>query len=98
MWWALQTVTTVGYGDVVPQQTAGKIIASFLLLGGLSLLAVITGAITSSFVTRAQNEQRAAGRDPVIQKLLDMTEQLDDLKATVTRLERGDGRPESESP
>ena len=35
MWWALQTVTTVGYGDVVPASTAGKVVASFLLLGGL---------------------------------------------------------------
>src|SRR5689334_12196945 len=43
MWWAIQTVTTVGYGDVVPGQTAGKVIASFLMLGGLSLYAVITG-------------------------------------------------------
>src|SRR5512139_3054477 len=47
MWWALQTVTTVGYGDVVPAQTAGKVIACFLLLGGLSLLAVVTGVVTS---------------------------------------------------
>jgi voltage-gated potassium channel len=30
MWWAIETVTTVGYGDVVPNQTAGKIIAGFL--------------------------------------------------------------------
>src|SRR5438093_8072213 len=40
MWWALQTVTTVGYGDVVPGDTAGMVIASFLMLGGLSLLSV----------------------------------------------------------
>jgi voltage-gated potassium channel len=43
MWWAMQTVTTVGYGDVVPEQTAGKVIAAFLMLGGLSLFAVVTG-------------------------------------------------------
>ena len=38
MWWALTTVTTVGYGDVVPQDSAGRVVASFLLLGGLALL------------------------------------------------------------
>ena len=48
MWWATQTVTTVGYGDVVPQQTAGKVIAVFLMVGGLSFLAVLTGAIASA--------------------------------------------------
>ena len=50
MWWAIQTVTTVGYGDVVPGSTVGKVIASFMMLGGLSLFAVVTGAITSAFV------------------------------------------------
>src|SRR3954454_1743133 len=37
-WWAIQTVTTVGYGDVVPQQTAGKAVAAVLMVGGLSFL------------------------------------------------------------
>src|SRR5215469_8973626 len=66
MWWALETVTTVGYGDVVPSQTVGKVIAGFLMLGGLSLLAVVTAAITSGFVTHAQRSGgRLAGPDPV---------------------------------
>jgi voltage-gated potassium channel len=54
MWWAVETVTTVGYGDIVPDQTVGKVIAGFLMLGGLSLLAVVTAAVTSGFVSRAQ--------------------------------------------
>src|SRR6266550_1691666 len=62
MWWAIQTVTTVGYGDVVPGSTAGKVIGSFLMLGGLSLFAVVTGAITSAFVAQAQG--RMTGGDP----------------------------------
>src|SRR4051794_22565808 len=49
MWWATQTVTTVGYGDVVPDQTAGKIVATILMVGGLSFFAVVTGSITSLF-------------------------------------------------
>ncbi len=69
MWWAVQTVTTVGYGDVVPQQTEGQVIAAFLMLGGLSMLAVVTAVITSAFVTRAQAGRRAVGDDPVMRKL-----------------------------
>ena len=65
MWWALQTVTTVGYGDVVPGDTAGKVIAAFLMLGGLSLYAVVTGAITSAFVAEAQARRQAGKEDPV---------------------------------
>lgn len=88
MWWALQTVTTVGYGDVVPAQTAGKILAAFLMLGGLSLLAVVTAAVTSGFVARQQDERRAAGEDPVMQKLEQMTVQFEEIRADLDRLQR----------
>ena len=64
MWWATQTVTTVGYGDVVPNQAGGQLIASILMIGGLSFFAVLTGMITSLFVARQrqQGEQARAGR------------------------------------
>jgi voltage-gated potassium channel len=86
MWWALQTVTTVGYGDVVPDKTAGKIIASFLLLGGLSLLAVVTGVVTSAFVTEAQEERRASGDDPVMKRLDEVSRGLASVQAELARL------------
>jgi voltage-gated potassium channel len=85
MWWALETVTTVGYGDVVPQETVGKVIASFLLLGGLSLLAVVTGVVTSAFVTQAQESRRAAGKDPVMQRLEDLDRRLSSVQAELER-------------
>jgi len=78
MWWAIQTVTTVGYGDVVPGSTAGKVIATFLMLGGLSLFAVVTGAITSACV--AQRQKVAGDRDPVVRKLDALTTKLDALQ------------------
>jgi voltage-gated potassium channel len=90
MWWALETVTTVGYGDVVPEETAGKIVASFLLLGGLSLLAVVTGVVTSAFVAQAQAERRESGDDPVIGKLDDLARGLASVQAEVTRSRRSD--------
>jgi len=86
MWWAIQTVTTVGYGDVVPASTGGKVIASFMMLGGLSLFAVVTGAITSAFVAEAQG--RRTGGDPVIQKLEQVTTQLEAMEADLARLNR----------
>lgn len=57
MWWALQTVTTVGYGDVTPENTSGRIIAAFVMLEGVAFLTIIIAAITSIFVARAQDEQ-----------------------------------------
>jgi voltage-gated potassium channel len=80
MWWAIETVTTVGYGDIVPSQTIGKVIAAFLMLGGLSLLAVVTAAVTSGFVARAQSA-RTGAEDPVLQKLEELTLELRAVKA-----------------
>ena len=84
MWWALQTVTTVGYGDVVPQDTVGRAIASLLLLGGLSLLSVVTATITSNFVARAE---RLRGDDTEHQ----LIDEVRKLREEVERL-RSDGR------
>jgi voltage-gated potassium channel len=81
LWWAIQTVTTVGYGDVVPQQTSGKVLASFLMLGGLSLLSIVTATITSAFVARRQAEIQAAGEDPVIDRLDELAARLDRIEA-----------------
>jgi hypothetical protein len=66
------------------------VIAVFLMLGGLSLLSVVTAAVTSAFVARAEEERQEAGEDPVMRKLGDVTRQLEELKVQVTRLERGD--------
>jgi len=105
VWWAIETVTTVGYGDVVPDQAAGKVIAGFLMLGGLSLLSVITAAITSGFVSRAEARRRASEEDPVVHKLDQLTLELRALKAelqrrrTTPRAEHApDCFPDSQSP
>jgi voltage-gated potassium channel len=86
MWWAVETVTTVGYGDIVPDQTAGKLIAGLLMLGGLSLIAVVTAAITSGFVSRADAQRRAAGEDPVMQKLEAIATELKAVKTELDHL------------
>jgi voltage-gated potassium channel len=57
MWWALQTVTTVGYGDVTPKNSSGRIIAAFVMFEGIAFLTIIIAAITSTFVARAQRER-----------------------------------------
>jgi voltage-gated potassium channel len=60
MWWALQTVTTVGYGDVTPRHTIGRLVGAVVMLQGIAFLAIVTAAITSSFVARAEGERAAA--------------------------------------
>jgi voltage-gated potassium channel len=53
VWWALVTVTTVGYGDFYPVTTWGRITACFIMGTGLLTLAVVTAQMASSFVTQA---------------------------------------------
>jgi voltage-gated potassium channel len=60
MWWALQTVTTVGYGDVTPSRVSGRIVAAIVMLEGIAFLTVTIAAVTSTFVARAEAERDAA--------------------------------------
>jgi voltage-gated potassium channel len=60
MWWALQTVTTVGYGDVAPKDLAGRLIGAVLMLEGTAFIAIVTAVITSTFVARATRDHDAA--------------------------------------
>ena len=65
LWWAIQTTTTVGYGDNVPTTAAGRVVASLVMLFGIGFLTVITAAITSTFVARSRVEQmRPDGATP----------------------------------
>ena len=86
MWWALQTVTTVGYGDVVPQSDAGRAVATLLLLGGLAFLSVVTAVITSSFVARRQRELMESADDPTIEHLERVHERLDAIEHELRRI------------
>jgi voltage-gated potassium channel len=57
-WWAVETVTTVGYGDVVPESPAGRLVGTALMLTGLSLIPTLTSVIVSVLLAkRRQAEQ-----------------------------------------
>jgi len=84
LWWAVQTVTTVGYGDVTPKNGAGRIIGAIVMLEGTAFIAIVTAVITSSFVTRAQTEQRTdelSDRDLMEQRFDELERKIDALAA-----------------
>jgi voltage-gated potassium channel len=87
MWWALQTVTTVGYGDVTPRHVAGRLVGVFVMLQGIAFLAIITAAITSSFVARAERESAAAERAEEATEEGRLDARFDDLDERLDRLE-----------
>ncbi len=87
MWWALQTVTTVGYGDVTPKHPSGRIIAAFVMLEGIAFLTIIIAAITSTFVARAAQEQEIAEAAEEDDAELRLEARLDDIDQRLERIE-----------
>ena len=76
-YWALVTVTTVGYGDITPITPSGKLIASFLILLGLGLIATITAIVSAKFI---QNYVDHHTNDDVLDKLQILQEDINELK------------------
>ena len=57
LWWSITTVTTVGYGDVYPVTNTGRVIAVLLMIGGISLVGVVTAALASWIIDRVTEEE-----------------------------------------
>jgi voltage-gated potassium channel len=89
LWWAVQTVTTVGYGDNVPASTAGRLVAVLVMLLGISFLTVITASITSTFVARSRSAPEPS--EPAT------AEQLRALDRRLERIEAAIGRRSPEN-
>ena len=84
MWWALQTVTTVGYGDVVPSDTEGRIIGAFLMLQGIGFITVIAASVTAALIEQAR-KRRNRDDEPAT------TAHLEQIEARIAAIERALG-------
>ncbi len=63
MWWAVATLTTVGYGDVYPITAAGKVLGTIIAFLGIGMVAVPTGIITAGFSEVIQNDKQKIGTE-----------------------------------
>jgi voltage-gated potassium channel Kch len=84
LWWAVTTVSTVGYGDVLPETAAGRAVAAGLMLVGLGLIPLITSTVVSILVSQRTREARE--------------EEMRDLALILERLEAIDRRLEQLEP
>jgi voltage-gated potassium channel len=82
LWFTITTVTTVGYGDLVPESAAGRLVASALMLTGLGLIPVITSVVVSILVTQRGRESR----EREMHHLSLILERLDDLDRKLVEL------------
>jgi voltage-gated potassium channel len=86
IWWALQTVTTVGYGDFVPHNTEGRVIGSLVMLGGISFVAVVTASIAAALVESArQRTKLASDEHSLASRLEEVASRLERLEEAVNR-------------
>jgi voltage-gated potassium channel len=94
LWWALQTVTTVGYGDVVPTTAAGRIIGGVEMVLGVSFIAFVTAGVTSTVIHRIEAGSRETERiqqERDTKAIIDaLTETRNAIRALDQRLERID--------
>jgi voltage-gated potassium channel len=86
MWWVLETVTTVGYGDLTPKTVIGKLLTSLVMLWGVAFLAIITAAITSVFVARAQRERVTEEEAAAVGAHHSVDDRLDNIDAQLQQL------------
>ena len=76
------TLTTIGYGDIYPWTTAGRVIATILGLLGIGLIALPTGILASGFIRALREEKRLSHLEDEIE------EEADDLEARIKKIER----------
>ncbi|HEY2099599.1 MAG: voltage-gated potassium channel [Pseudonocardiales bacterium] len=99
VWWTISTITTVGYGDLYPITTEGRIVAGTLMVGGIALLGVITGSFATWFVASIRDleeevdesgDEVNARLDEVLVELRLLSTRVRELESSLTRPDRPD--------
>lgn len=91
-WWAVMTVTTVGYGDIVPVSPSGRIVASLLMLTGLALIPTLTSLIVATLVSKRTRIQQ----DEMDEQGMEQAEALKRIEARLEQI-AGDSEGPSKS-
>jgi voltage-gated potassium channel len=88
IWWAFETVTTVGYGDIYPQTFWGRILAAVVMLVGIGFIAILTANIASYFVEkdeqketeqRREKERKEDQNQEILERLEELSKKLDEI-------------------
>jgi voltage-gated potassium channel Kch len=88
VWWAIVTLATVGYGDVVPTGAWGRVVGSAVIVLGVTFLSFLTATVTSFFVGSQQQETKEAeqqARDERDAKLMASLAKLEERLASIEK-------------
>ncbi len=85
LWWALQTVTTVGYGDHLPSNGAGRAVAVVVMLTGIAFLTVATATITAAFLENARRRLEPQPDSSLAKELRLVRQEVEALRTELHR-------------
>ena len=88
LWFTLQTVTTVGYGDTVPTSGVGRVVGGIVMIVGVALISIVTATITTAFVDSAHGRRQRAADSAAHQTALALGAQLEEVLARLISLEQ----------
>ena len=88
IYWAIVTLTTVGYGDVVPMTTLGKVISVFIMLLGYAIIAVPTGIVSSEMSSNKNTKKQSENQDKILAKEDKILAKLEELEKKIEELKK----------
>ena len=88
IWYVLQTVTTVGYGDVPPKEPIGRLVGGVIMVLAVAYLAMVTASITSTFIESRQRARRDAARVDEAEQRAHLEAQFEHLLERLDAIER----------
>jgi voltage-gated potassium channel len=87
LWWAVVTVGTVGYGDVVPTSGAGRGVAAILILFTMAFFPILTGVVTATLIDQSQRDAISDERRDDEERQAELLRHLSSIEDRLTRLE-----------
>jgi len=93
LWWVVETITTVGYGDIVPISSVGRTVALVFMFGGIMTITTIMSVVSTGFykkrVSKEENERRREEfehlKKVLVDKLSDIESEISDLRSCLDK-------------